>query len=168
MFEELYHNMLNLRRLNHATVVLVPKKEEMVRMSDLRPISLLNRSFKIVTKVIVNKLGHVLDNLIDPAKSEFIRGRNILDSVATTHEVIFRRKIARKESFLLKLDPEKAYDIVLWESVLEALRLKGFGQRWIGWICTCLYTCKLHVLLNGQIGKEIYCLFGEEKLKIEG
>jgi len=58
-------------------------------------------------------LGPVLDSLIDPAKSEFIRGRNILDSVAATHEVIFRSKIAQKEGFLPKLDSEKAYDIIV-------------------------------------------------------
>ena len=94
LFEELYHHRLDLQKLNYATVVLVPKKEKTVRVSDLRPISLLNGSFKIVTNVLANRLGLVLDDLIDLAQSGFIRGRNIHDSVATAHEVIFRSKIA--------------------------------------------------------------------------
>ena len=136
----------------------LPKKEETVRVSDLRPISLLNGSFKMVTKVLTNILGPVLDDLIDPAQSGIIRGPNIHDSVATSHEVIFRSKIDGDEGFLLKLDFEKAYDSVLWDSVMEALKVKGFGQRWIDWIRTCMCTGKSRVLLNGHLGKEFrYC-----------
>jgi len=113
LFEGLFHHRLDLQRLNYAIAVLVPKKEKMVRVSDLRPISLLNRSFKIVTNILANRLGPLLDDLIDPTYSGFISGCNIHDSIATTHEMIFWSKIARDECFLLKLDFEKAYDSVL-------------------------------------------------------
>ena len=54
LFDELYHHNLDLRRLNYATVVVIPKKEEMIGVSHLRPISLLNESFKIVPKVLAD------------------------------------------------------------------------------------------------------------------
>ena len=51
-------------------------------------------------KVLANRLGSVLDGLIDPAHSGFIKRCNILDSVAAAHEVIIRSKTSREEGFL--------------------------------------------------------------------
>jgi len=121
LFEELYHNKLDLQRLNYATVVLIPKKEETVRVSDLRPITLLNRSFKIVTKVLANRLAPVFDNIIDPAQSGFIKGRNIHDSVATAHEVILKSKIARTLRSLMTLPYGRVHWKPLEQKGLESL-----------------------------------------------
>ena len=121
LFEELYHNKLDLQRLNYATVVLIPKKEETVRVSDLRTITLLNRSFKIVTKVLANRLAPIFDNIIDPAQSGFIKGRNIHDSVATAHEVIFKNKIALTLRSLMTLPYGRVHWKPLEQKGLESL-----------------------------------------------
>jgi len=43
---------------------------------------------------------------------------------------------------------------------MEALRIKGFAQRWIDWMSTCVYSDKSCVLLNSSLGKEICCRRG--------
>lgn len=61
---------------------------------------------------------------------------------------------------MLKLDFEKAYDTVSWDCLLEVLRLRGFGEKWIAWIKRRLSSAKVSVLLNGGTCKEIICKRG--------
>jgi hypothetical protein len=58
-------------------LTLIPKMEDAVEMKNFRPISLLNCSFKIFSKVITLRLEKVCQRLIAKEKSTFIRGRYI-------------------------------------------------------------------------------------------
>ena len=78
-------------------------------MNKFRHISLLNCSFKIFSKVLTNRLA-----VIFGCQSAFIKGRYILESVVTAHEIIHEFHSSRKHGMVLKLDYEKAYDIVDW------------------------------------------------------
>ena len=75
----------------------------MIRVSGLRPISLLNGSFKIILKILANRLGPLLDGLVDQAQSGFIRGYNIHESVATAYELIFQEQAFPREGFSSKI-----------------------------------------------------------------
>ena len=56
LFNDLFSGQLQLFQLNFGTITLLPKKTEVVRIEQLRPICLLNVSFKIFTKVGTNRL----------------------------------------------------------------------------------------------------------------
>jgi hypothetical protein len=49
---------------------------------------LLNVSFKIITKVLTNRIGVVADRIIKPSQTVFMPGRNILEGVIVLHESI--------------------------------------------------------------------------------
>lgn len=55
-----------LHLLNAAFMVLIPKKEEAVRVSDYRPISLVHSFAKLLTKILANRLAPKLSKLIAP------------------------------------------------------------------------------------------------------
>jgi hypothetical protein len=67
---------------------LIPKVEEALEMKNFRPISLLNCSFKIFTKLLTLRLENVCQHLIAKEQSDFIRGRYILESVVVAHELV--------------------------------------------------------------------------------
>lgn len=67
--------------LNDINVVLISKKENADSMKDLRPITLCNVSYKIIAKVLANRLKVILPRIITEDKSAFVPGRNITDSV---------------------------------------------------------------------------------------
>jgi hypothetical protein len=90
-------------------------------MNKFRPISLLNCSYKIFTKVLTNRLGVVADRLIASNQTTFIRGRYILKSVVTAHEVINYVHSGKQQGVVLKLAYEKAYDKVNWDFLIEVL-----------------------------------------------
>lgn len=57
-------------------------------MSDLRPISLCNVVYKIIAKILANRLKSVLHNIIDPSQSAFVQGQNIVDNFLISFEFI--------------------------------------------------------------------------------
>lgn len=61
--------------LNHTHVVLIPKVKNPVCMKELRPISLCNVAYKLISKVLVNQLKLILPMIIDENQSSFVPGR---------------------------------------------------------------------------------------------
>lgn len=122
---------LDIFRINFANITLIPKEPNACTMSKFRPISLLNCSYTIFTKVLTNRINLVANRLISSNQTAFIRGRYILESVVTAHEIIHSVHQSEGAGVILKLDYEKAYDKVNWEFFLEILHKRN-GARWIG------------------------------------
>lgn len=102
-------------QVTDTNIVLIPKKSNSTRMLELRPISLYNVSYNIVSKVLANRLREVLDNIISPTQSAFVPGRLITNNIMISYEVMhyMKRKIKGKKSWMtLKLNMSKAYDKV--------------------------------------------------------
>ncbi|XP_074352890.1 uncharacterized protein LOC141692045 [Apium graveolens] len=77
---------------------MIPKKQNPVSMADLRPIALCNVVYKIVSKVLANRLKHILNGVISESQSAFIPGRWIFDNIMISYEVMhyLKRKVAGK------------------------------------------------------------------------
>ncbi|PNX88544.1 ribonuclease H, partial [Trifolium pratense] len=96
--------------LNSTNISLIPKGDSQVSMKDWRPISLCNVIYKLVAKVLANRLKNVLDKCISISQSAFIPGRSILDNVMVAFEVIHHMKTKTKGKLgdvALKLDISK-------------------------------------------------------------
>lgn len=76
-----------------------------------------------------NRLDPKLKLLIEDYQTGFKMGRNILESVATAYKVIHYSIRKTSNGYLLKLDFEKAYEMVEWNCLLEISHLRGFGDR---------------------------------------
>jgi hypothetical protein len=127
MFEDFHKDKLNIYRLNFALVTIIPKEKDVRVMNKFRPISLLNCSYKIFTKVLTDRINKVANRLVASNQPVFIKGRYILESVVTTHEVIHSMHHGKKQGLVLKLDYEKAYDKVSWQFLLDILEKRGVG-----------------------------------------
>jgi hypothetical protein len=98
-------------------------------MKDLRPISLCNVLYKMVSKLLANRLKGCLEKCVSEEQSAFIEGRSILDNALSAIEVIHalkRKTRGRKGELTLKIDISKAYDKVDWgfiRGMLERLVL---------------------------------------------
>jgi Reverse transcriptase (RNA-dependent DNA polymerase) len=67
---------------------LLPKESKASIIQKFKPISLLDCSYKIISKILTNRLAHVVHHIVDEAQEAFIQGRFILDNVLAAHEII--------------------------------------------------------------------------------
>ena len=104
-----------LPNLNHTYIVLIPKIKNPIKVSNYRPISFCNVIYKIIAKVLANKLKQVLPHIISPTQSTFVPGRLITDNVLVAYEAFHTmhgRKKGKTGTLAMKLDISKAYDRV--------------------------------------------------------
>ena len=131
-FDYFHWQFMFERSLNASFLTLIPKKCNAVSIKDFRPINLVGSVYKLLSKVLANKLRAVLDNLISKSQNSFVGERQILDSVLIANECLDSRLKSRLPSVVCKLDIEKAYDHVNWEALFYLLGRMVFGVKWRG------------------------------------
>nr|GEY93480.1 putative RNA-directed DNA polymerase, eukaryota, reverse transcriptase zinc-binding domain protein [Tanacetum cinerariifolium] len=134
--------------VNFAIITLIPKVSNPLFIKDYRPISLIGLHYKIVAKIISNRLSKVVDSIISPEQSAFISGQQILDGPLILSEIIDWYKKRKKKLVLFKVDFEKAFDYVSWKYLDYMLHKLGFGSRWRTWINNCLMSARTSILIN--------------------
>ena len=144
-------NVLNsnmpIAKINKTNITLVLKKKSPTKMTEFKPINLSSVTYKIIAKVLSNKLKAVLPQIITENQSAFLFERLITDNILVAFEIIhyLNNKWEGKESFMaVKLDMSKAFDRVEWgfiEAVMEKLRLY---ERWISLIMQ--FITRFHTL----------------------
>jgi hypothetical protein len=86
-----------LQSLNGSHIVLIPKHDHAIKVSDFRPISLLNTSIKIITKILANRMQLVIPRLIHKNQYGFIKARSIQDCLAWSLEFLHLYHQSRRE-----------------------------------------------------------------------
>lgn len=139
---------------NAAFLTLIPKNSNPVGLGEYRPISLVGVYYKILSKVLAERLKLVMGKIISETQTAFLKGRNILDGALIANETVDFLKKSRKKGLIFKVDFEKAYDSVEWEFLLKVMASMGFGSRWCDWIKACLISSSISILVNGSPTKE--------------
>lgn len=139
-----------IKQINATFIALIPKHYNVVSTKELKPISLCNMVYKVLSKVLINRLKLLLDKLIFGNQKGFVKGRHILDAIIVVYELLHSMENNKKLAMAFKIDISKAYDRVSWDFLFEVLRRFGFKGRFLRMIEQCVCTPKFSVLLNGR------------------
>ncbi|KAL5581072.1 hypothetical protein UlMin_013514 [Ulmus minor] len=143
---------MSLARTNETLITLIPKVKSPNGITDYQPINLCNVIYKIISKMLTNRLRLVMNSVILEEQSAFIPGRLILDNAIIGFECLhaIKRKRSKKRGYLaLKLDMAKAFDRVEWSFVQEIMTKLGFSEVWIRKIMACVTSVSYSFLING-------------------
>lgn len=109
-----------LPNINSNNIVLIPKSENADTIGQFRPISFANFQFKIITKVMADRLARVAPKIISANQRGFISGRSITDCICVASEAV---NLLAKRSFggniALKIDIRKAFDTLEWNFLIK-------------------------------------------------
>jgi hypothetical protein len=145
-----------LQSLTGSHVTLLPKTDNPSTVSDFRPISLLNTSIKILTKLLANRLQRVIMGIIQKNQYGFIKSRTIQDCLAWAFEYLHLYHKSQKELIILKLDFEKAFDRIEHQAMLQIMEHKGFNATWLQYMSSIFNSGTSAILLNGVPGKTFH------------
>ncbi|KAL5556007.1 hypothetical protein UlMin_038243 [Ulmus minor] len=131
---------LSLGCVNETIITLLPKIKNPTRITEFRPISLCNVLYKIISKMLANRLRMVMGTIISEEQSAFIPGRLISDNAIIGFECLhaIKRRKTKKNYLALKLDMAKAYDRVEWEFIQRIMNKLGFSDVWTRKIMACI------------------------------
>jgi hypothetical protein len=146
--QDFYNHVADLKSINHSYITLVPKKDNPETVHDFRPISLLNSSPKMISKLLASRLQPVALQVVHENQYGFIKGKTIQDCLGWAFEYLHQCYQSRREIIILKLDFEKAFDLIEHSTVLAMLHAKGFPPKWLKWIKDLLTTTTSSVFLN--------------------
>jgi len=131
--------------LTQAVITLIEKKDQdCCDLKNWRPISLLNIDAKIASKVIAERMKHLLPGLIHHNQSGYIPGRNIGKNIHSILDIIEYMKVKKLPGLLLFIDFEKAFDSLEWDVLEKCLGKFNFGpdfRRWIHILYNDVQSC---------------------------
>ena len=86
MFKEFHEQSSFIKSLNTTFLVLLPKKGGAEDLGDFRRISLLGGLYKLLAKVLANRLKRVIGKVVSSDQNAFVMGRQILDASLIANE----------------------------------------------------------------------------------
>lgn len=136
---------------NESLIALIPKKEAHRAVDSWRPISLLSTFYKIIVKVLADRIAPFMDSWLFPEQRGFTKGRCILDNLLLVREVKAHLNRNKTPAVLIAFDFSKAYDRVSWPFLWRCMDKYGFGNNFRCWLTILSEEAGVRVIVNGDL-----------------
>ena len=127
-----------------AVIVCLYKKVNKKDINNWRPISLLNTDYKILTKIIANRLKHILPQIIDECQTACIPKRTVYSNLSYTRDIIKIANEKKMDASITSIDQGKAFDRVDRIFLYDSLQFFGFRVCFINFIKTIYRFYKIY------------------------
>ncbi|PKU75296.1 integrator complex subunit 11 [Dendrobium catenatum] len=135
-----------------TTLAIIPKHKNATDVSDYRPIALCNVLYKIIAKVLAERMKPVMNIIVKDNQAGFVKSRVSTDNILLANDILsYAGKRRGSKFFCAKLDIKKAFDSVSREFLLQRMLQKGFPTLFVNWIKICITDVNFSILLNGAL-----------------
>lgn len=86
--KDFFHSGRMLKEVNSTHIVLIPKVNNAKTLDQYRPITLCNFVYKVITKILANRIKHVISNLTSPPQTAFLKDRSIRQTIILAQEML--------------------------------------------------------------------------------
>lgn len=138
--------------INSTILALIPKKDEAIFMKDYRPISCCNVIYKVISKILANRLKRLLPSFISLNQSAFVKDRLLMENVLLASELVKSyHKPSVSARCAVKIEISKAFDSVQWPFLLSVLEAMSLPEKFVLWIKKCIELASFSVQINGEL-----------------
>ena len=146
---------------NHLTdlqkqgiITLLPKPgKDLKHIANWRPISLLNIDYKIATKAIANRIKTVLQNIISPNQTGFIKNRYIGENIQIILKIIDLLNKKKLPGLIMFADFEKAFDSLKHQFIFDCFQKFNFGNDICKWVHLFYNDISSIIINNGNLSE---------------
>ncbi|CAI5470727.1 unnamed protein product [Closterium sp. Yama58-4] len=138
-----------------AVTVLLHKKGPLDQLGNYRPITLLSTIYKVLAKLLANRLKKELHQIVSEDQHGFIPGRCLADAVAVVTDAVDAAGNGGDDWFLLMVDIQKAYDTVARPYLFETMGKLGIPDEFIRWTEGLHHGSGTRVAINGWLGERV-------------
>ncbi|KAI0516632.1 hypothetical protein KFK09_009309 [Dendrobium nobile] len=133
-----FHTGILPKRAKATAIALIPKFPHASNISDFRPISLCNVFYKIIAKILANRIKDIMPLIIHKNQAGFVQGRVSIDNIILAYEILSCFNSAyQAKLFCAKLDIKKTFDTISRYFLLTRMLLKGFLEPFVNWVKGC-------------------------------
>ncbi|MCU7801185.1 MAG: reverse transcriptase family protein, partial [gamma proteobacterium symbiont of Lucinoma myriamae] len=132
---------------------LIYKSGDPTELSNWRPITLLNVDYKIIARVLAQRLQKIISKVVNTDQNGYIRNRFIGFNIRQIQDVIDYAEDNNLNGTLLFLDFQKAFDSIEWEFMYLTLEQFGFGKNFINWVKILNKDVRNCAMNNGWISE---------------
>lgn len=143
-----------------SIVTLIYKKDDRTLLKNYRSISLLCADYKIIAKVLAERMKLVMHSVVNDDLTGFVPDRNINENIITLLEVQDYMHNSQTSGFAFLADIEKAFDSVCRDFLLASLEKLGFGPHFIAWFVTLHNVSVAQITINGFLSEAFDTLSG--------
>ena len=133
---------------------LIPKGEKDTRyLKNLRPITLLNSDYKIVEKMIANRMVPALEQVINEDQRGFLPNRRISVNIRKILDITFQCQ--KQDNIILSCDYMKCFDRVETPAIIKSMEYFGFSERLRKWVTIIYSDFKIRIQNNGNFSDPV-------------
>ena len=141
--------------------MLIPKSNNADSVDQYRPIAVANFKFKVISKILADRLASIMPAITSVQQRGFISGRNIKDCICLASEAV---NVLHKKTFggnlAIKVDIAKAFDTLDWSFLIRVVKAYGFNDMFCKWIHSILASAKISISINGKLHGFFSCSRG--------
>ena len=136
-----------------SILTLIFKKGDRKILDNWRPISLLNTDYKIIARVLSQRLQKVIHKIISLDQTGYIKGRSASDNLRLVQDVMDFCKVFEEKGLILFLDFKQAFDCVNHDFLFETLKMFNFKDSFIHWVRVLYNNAEGKIINNGRISQ---------------
>ncbi|KAG7567328.1 Reverse transcriptase zinc-binding domain [Arabidopsis thaliana x Arabidopsis arenosa] len=153
------------RGFNATAITLIPKVPGTDTLTQFRPISCCNSVYKVIARLLKQKLKLFISEAVQGNQVGFVQGRQLCENVLLASELVTNFNIpADTTRGCLQVDLAKAYDNLNWQFLSNVLNAINLPAQFIDWIQECFTTPSFSIAFNGELIDDILIFFdGKEE-----
>ncbi|CAI7796479.1 unnamed protein product, partial [Closterium sp. NIES-53] len=146
--------------VKEVVTILLHKKGDKDQLNNYRLVTLLNFTYKVLARVMADRMKRFLGRVISPEQYGFLPGRRLTDAVGLVTDIIDTARNDNEGWFLLLVDFKKGFDLVSRGYLFRMMRAMGFPVRFVRWVEGLHEGTQTRLLVNGWMGEGMEVVSG--------